>query len=182
MKPANSGSPQPGSLSGGVLLDSNFIVAFVNDGDRWHESAALMLASLVRLRQAEGLRLATSTRVLDEVWWKRTQLKVEAEQGRGSWNRLTRSARRTALVSARGLLEGLHADLQRCGVEILGVPPESVDLALGFVVREVGGLEPADAFHAAVMRLNGITSIVTNDRDFARVDDVQVIRYDPSSR
>ena len=53
-----------------------------------------------------------------------------------------------------------------------------VELAIELFDRlRIGGLQPRDAVHAATMRNNGLTRLISADKDFDTVD--TVVRVDP---
>ena len=179
MKLKTSSPGKPPEAEGGVFLDANFLIALTNERDRCHAAAWDLLQELFREVVATGRSLCTSTRVLDEVWWKAAELICDETRGRGAWNRLSKSRRREALREASGDLAALMQGLELVGVVILGVPAETAAVALSLVSDPHESFEPADAFHLAVMRLHGLGTIVTNDADFRRASGVRVLRFEP---
>jgi len=62
--------------------------------------------------------------------------------------------------------------------EVLSVTAEDAGVALEAIERH--GLQPADAFHYAVCRRACDSCIVTNDRHFRGLSELNCIRYDIS--
>lgn len=165
------------SLPDEVFLDTAFLLSVQNESDLWHATAVKLLVELLSLQEHSGLRMYTSVRVVDEGWWKLAQLLHEADKGRGSWNRLDRKGRKAALVTHGQHLRAMLGSLRQMGVGILGLPSESVETALDLITNPSHSLEPADAFHVAVMREHQLSAIVTNDRDFADVAGCQRVSF-----
>jgi len=72
-----------------------------------------------------------------------------------------------ALQSVRHLLriKNLH---------LLDINRTTAELAIGYIER---GLEPSDAFHAALMKQNGVNTICSYDKDFDQIK--EIIRKEP---
>ena len=62
--------------------------------------------------------------------------------------------------------------------KILAITEKDIRLAIDFFEsHQSKGLKPRDAIHAATMKSNGITKIISADRDFDAIDFIQ--RIDP---
>ena len=75
------------------------------------------------------------------------------------------------LSAARIAVENIE---QIENLTIVGVEREALDLALEFSWKY--GLLATDAIHAATMKMEGLSILATNDRDFERVDWLQLWR------
>jgi predicted nucleic acid-binding protein len=75
------------------------------------------------------------------------------------------------LGTARYAIENIE---QIENLTIVGVEREALDLALEFSGKY--GLLATDAIHAASMKMEGLSILATNDRDFERVDWLQLWR------
>lgn len=60
--------------------------------------------------------------------------------------------------------------------EVLSVTAEDAGVAVGAI--ETHGLQPADAFHYAVCRRECESCIITNDRHFRALPELNCVRYD----
>jgi len=75
------------------------------------------------------------------------------------------------LGAARDAIENI-AQIEN--LKIVGVERDALDLALDF--SEKYGLLATDSIHAATMKMEGLSILATNDRDFERVDWLQLWR------
>ena len=124
------------------------------------------------------LRLCISTRVVDELLWIARVFLFEADRGAGAW------ADVGAAVAAEAWLRYSEeiAHLGRLLLapdapwEVLSVTAEDAGMAIEAIERH--GLQPADAFHYAVCRRECDSCIVTNDRHFRGLSELNCIRYD----
>lgn len=71
----------------------------------------------------------------------------------------------------RTAVEGIYTTPN---VDVVAIPPTTPLIALNLI--EQYGLKPRDAFHAAMMKENKLTEIVTDDEDFNRVEWVKRIK------
>ena len=75
------------------------------------------------------------------------------------------------LSAARDAIENI-AQIEN--LTIVGVERDALDLALEFSGKY--GLLSTDAIHAATMKMEGLSILATNDRDFERVDWLELWR------
>jgi len=73
------------------------------------------------------------------------------------------------LGAARDAIENI-AQIEN--LTIVGVERDALNLALDF--SEKYGLLATDSIHAATMKMDGLNILATNDRDFERVDWLQL--------
>lgn len=140
-------------ITGGIVLDTSFLVAYHNESDIHHVRA---LEVMDRLRSGEwGLALFPEYVFLELV---------------------TVLARRRDLATAVAAGETLLAS-----EELVFVPCSEIFLDAFEVFRRFGGGDPslADAAIVAIARRRGIDRIATFDRDFMNVEGLQVVP-DPS--
>jgi predicted nucleic acid-binding protein len=161
-----------------VYLDASFIADVIFSRTRLHSRASALMH---RLRTAAGnheSRVFTSTRAIDEVLWIARVFVHERDHGRGTWSGLSRRERDEAWVRYSEEIANLGRILLSPDApwEILSVTAE--DLGLAVSAMESHSLQPADASHYAVACRACDGTIITNDRHFAQISDLQVIRYD----
>ena len=134
---------------GRLFLDANVFLYAVGGDSPHRESCRALLAAMA----AGRIDAVTSSEVLQEV--------------------LHVSARR------RGVADGIAATRAAAGLVAEVLPLKGPDvLAACEVLEEAPRLGARDAFHVAVMRAAGLTTMVSVDRDF---DDVPgLTRVDPA--
>ncbi len=108
----------------------------------------------------------------------------QAERSRHLLNRIAKgeqNARTSTLVinellyylSGRKGIEratqNVHTVLSTPNLEVLGVYAPSIPLAMDYMKR---GLETSDAFHAALMKQNGIKTLCSYDKDFDKIKEI----------
>lgn len=127
-----------------AYLDANFFIFSLLDKTEIGDSAREIQK---RLAQGE-FKGFTSSLALDEVLWVLIKNKKE------------------------GLIQGVMDDIYRTP-NLLIVPVSSTAPILA--AENIGeyGLNPRDATHVAVMEENGIEIIVSDDRDFEKVDKIE---------
>ena len=126
-------------------VDANIFILAVTDSGEGGATVRYFLRTLSAERKA-----FTSVLTLDEVIWG-----IQGEKDRA-----------TALEAARGMLDNPYLKLLDANAE---VAEEALRL------MEETKLDPRDAFHAATMRVHGLTRIVSLDADFDRVPGIKRI-------
>lgn len=124
-----------------LYLDANFFVFALLDTTGKGRRAREIHGSVAR-GQEEAV---TSPLALDEVMWV-----------------LTREGKKHLLRIA---VEGVYATPN---LDVVAIPPTAGLTALDLMERY--DLKPRDAFHAATMKDNKIVRIVTDDKDFDKVE------------
>ena len=126
-----------------MFLDSNVFIHALSSRGRDAEVCARLLK---RIHSGEQYA-CTSPLVLDEVFYvMRGRLGMGA--GKGAWERI----------------------LAIKNLTLLPIDSKVVAYVMPFIE---GGLEPHDAFHAAVMKANGLSVICSYDKDFDKVKGIK---------
>ncbi len=86
---------------------------------------------------------------------------------------------RYSLIDKRDTAISLLQDIYILEMDILPVGSEEIEKMIELTVKYRGkDISPRDIVHAAVMMTNSIKKIISTDRDFDRIDEIQ--RIDPS--
>jgi len=67
-------------------------------------------------------------------------------------------------------LQSVRHLLRIKNLRLLDINRATAELAIGYIGR---GLDPSDAFHAALMKQNGIQTICSYDKDFDKIDEIK---------
>ncbi|MFQ5712179.1 MAG: type II toxin-antitoxin system VapC family toxin [Candidatus Geothermarchaeales archaeon] len=126
-----------------MYLDSNLFVFALLDKTRRGDDTRKFLGEL-----HEKQRAITSSLTFDEIMWV-----------------LIKNRKKHLLRTA---IEGIYSIVN---LEIVGVSPLIPILALELM--EKYDIMPRDAFHAAVMQIKNEKEIVTDDKDFDRIDGIK---------
>jgi predicted nucleic acid-binding protein len=161
-----------------VLLDSNFLISACAPGDRNHQPAVQMLSGLLQAAATGAVAIFVTPRVIDEVWWRLAALLWDDANGRGSWGALDKSGRKRAFRRFGPELRSITESLVNCPViSVTEVILDDIPTALAQLTAAAHTLEPADAFHVAVMQRLEITGVVTNDRDFLGLPNIVALNF-----
>jgi predicted nucleic acid-binding protein len=165
-----------------IFLDANLIINYRFEKSHLHPHATALPERLLRAAEAGGAALYITPLVIDEVWWKLTELLHNDEFGDRAWGKLKPARRKTACERYSTELEGTGELLALTqSVRVEPVIPEDIPVALRHMTHaESPHLDPRDAFHLAVMKRLDIEAIVTNDPDFANAPGVVAIPYGPA--
>jgi len=165
-------------IESAVFLDTSFIIDSIFRAAGPHPAASELLTQLAMGRMEGRIRLCVSTRVIDELLWASRTILLERDRGVRSWGRLT--AREASEAWLRYSEEIAHLGRLLLSPdapwEVLGVTAEDAGMAVGVI--ETHGLQPADAFHYAVCQRACESCIITNDRHFRALPELNCIRYD----
>lgn len=131
-----------------LYLDANFFIFALLDKTKKGVAAREIQRSIVKGKE----RAITSSLALDEIMWV-----------------LIRNRKQHLLRTA---VEGIYLTPN---LDVVGVSSTAPLLALDFM--EKYDLKPRDAFHLAVMRENRVGIIVSNDKDFDKVELVKRIKF-----
>jgi len=132
-----------------LYLDANFFIfALLDRTDRG------LKARIIQRKIAEGKMEAavTSSLALDEVMWVLIKNKKD--------------------YLLRIAIEGIYSIPN---IDVIGVSSTVPIIALDFFERY--GLKPRDSFHLAIMKENGIDKIVTDDKDFDKVETISRVEF-----
>lgn len=132
---------------------------------------------LFRGLTATGAELCMSSRVVDEFLWIARVPLFNRDHGLGAWDLLTlREAADAWRYSEEIAYLGRLLLSPDAPWEVLSVTAEDAGVAVGAI--ETHGLQPADAFHYAVCRRECESCIITNDRHFRALPELNCVRYD----
>lgn len=140
-----------GARPGGVKMryaDSNFFIYAAADRGKEGQRAREMLEKMADNHD----RIASSVLVLDEVAW---ELKRK--------------------IGSRNTIEYCLGLLADPAIHWIDATPRV--LKKSFELMEAFGLDPRDAIHAASCLSEGLTEIITEDRDFDKIRGLRRIAY-----
>ncbi|MFO8082573.1 MAG: type II toxin-antitoxin system VapC family toxin [Armatimonadota bacterium] len=161
-----------------AFLDSSFIADLLFEDAKFYDSANRLMRRFEASRRQADIRLCVSTRVVDEVLWIARVFLFDGDHGPGSWAALSPRGREEAWISYSEEIADLGRVLLSPDApwEVLSVTID--DLGLAVSAMQSHSLQPADASHYAVACRNCNGCIVTNDRHFRQISELDVIRYD----
>ena len=165
-------------LGSAAFLDANFVIDAFIDSASLHGAARDLLIELAAHARQGRIRLCLSTRVIDEVLWASRIVLVRRDHGQAAWAGMGADERADAWLRYSEEIAYLGRLLLAPDApwEVLSVTAEDAGLAIEAIERH--GLQPADAFHYAVCRRACDSCIVTNDRHFRGLSELNCIRYD----
>jgi hypothetical protein len=131
-----------------LYLDANFFIFALLDTTEKGSRATEIHRSIAKGRQ----KAVTSPLAIDELMWV-----------------LIRAGKKHLVRTA---VEGVYATPN---LDVLPVSPTIPLTALDLLERY--DLRPRDAFHAAIMKENKLTEIVTDDNDFDRIEWMKRTRF-----
>lgn len=118
-------------------------------------------------------RAMTSSLVLNEVLHKLMLTETVRTYGLNSErDALKLIKEKPELISNMSLVWKNYSELKKYPIIIFGVDEKALDMAV-LLSRKYGVLI-SDAVHAAIMKLNTIDNIATNDGDFERIEGITV--------
>lgn len=130
-----------------LYLGANFFIFALLDTGEKGQRAAEIHRSIAQGKE----RAVTSPLALDELMWV-----------------LIRTSKKHLLRTA---VEGVYATPN---LDVVAIPTTTPLTALNLI--EQYDIKPRDAFHAAIMKENELSQIVTDDEDFDRVEWIKRIR------
>jgi hypothetical protein len=130
-----------------VYLDANFFIFSLLDRTEVGEDARKIYQKMVDGK----LNTATSSLTFDEVMW----VLIKADK--------------------RHLVKDTVNDIYQ--TQNLTIVPVSISVPLNAIDLILDGLNPRDAFHVAVMMENRISTIISDDRDFEKVESVRCFNF-----
>ena len=127
---------------------------------------------LVKIENGQ-YRAMTSSLVLNEVLHKLMLTETVRTYGLNSErDALKLIKEKPELISNMSLVWKNYSELKKYPIIIFGVDEKALDMAV-LLSRKYGVLI-SDAVHAAIMKLNTIDNIATNDGDFERIEGITV--------
>jgi len=147
-----------------LYLDSSVILNAVITGGRFHDECA----SFLRRIRDEGIRCATASLSLDEIWY--VLIKNKVEHLTGQFLVKSYKSNPNSILSARDDVERITFDLMIMGLEILSVTLDAMLDAKDFLWDYK--LLPRDSVHLALSLKHGIKAIATTNPDFMGTSDL----------
>jgi predicted nucleic acid-binding protein len=154
--------------------DPSFFVALLESGEQFHHECVAFSTRL----QAAGSILLLSALGVDEIWFALLRIHASVDYGREAWFR--------TLKDDPGLMRNYVPFLEQANTTLESLPhllfvDVTVEQALGsFDVLRLHGLFPRDAIHVSIARRSGVNSLLTTNRDYTRVADLDVYTCNPA--
>jgi predicted nucleic acid-binding protein len=155
--------------------DASFFIGVLFKEDKYHGEC---LQFSKKLEMADAL-VALSPFGLDEIWFAALKLLATRDFGERAWQR--------ALKNDPDLVKGYVPIIEQTHAELLALPYIVVinvptqHIFDGLEMMRTYGLFPRDAIHVSVTRLSGITNLITTNRDYARVSEINVYTCNPEA-
>ncbi|MCK4732335.1 MAG: type II toxin-antitoxin system VapC family toxin [Methanophagales archaeon] len=147
-----------------LYLDSSVILNATMTGGRFHDECA----SFLRRIRDEGIRCATASLSLDEIWY--ILIKNKVEHLTGQFLVKSYKSNPNSILSARDDVERITFDLLMMGLEILTVDLDAMLDAKDFLWD--CKLLPRDSVHLAVTLKHRFKAIATTNPDFMNTSDL----------
>jgi len=148
--------------------DPSFFIGALFKEDAYHKECAQFAE---KLKVAQSL-VALSPLGLDEIWFAALKLLAIRDFSERAWQR--------TLKTDPDLIKGYVPIIEQTHEELLALPYIVVidvptrHVLDGLEMMKTYGLFPRDAIHVSVTRLSGITNLITTNRDYARVPEINV--------
>jgi predicted nucleic acid-binding protein len=155
--------------------DASFFIGVLFKEDKYHGEC---LQFSKKLEMADAL-VALSPFGLDEIWFAALKLLATRDFGERAWQ--------CALKNDPDLVKGYVPIIEQTHAELLALPYIVVinvptqHIFDGLEMMRTYGLFPRDAIHVSVTRLSGITNLITTNRDYARVSEINVYTCNPEA-
>jgi len=148
--------------------DPSFFIGVLIETDDYHSECAQFAEELEKSAALVGL----SPLGLDEIWFVLLRIYATRDFGERTWQRVLKndpeSTKRYALE-----IEQTHNQLLALPyVLLIDMPTEH--LLHGLEMMKTYGLFPRDAIHVSLTKRSGITNLITTNRDYARVPEINV--------
>jgi|LSQX01.2.fsa_nt_gb predicted nucleic acid-binding protein len=164
-----------GSLPRRVYLDTQFVYAYLVEGDTDHEAAATMVERLRVLADAGRITSFVSVLVLSELAWRLAGTFFDIEHGKGAWYRSdSHRAHESVREKVAGVIEAL---VRQPWLRIASADEEACSMYPVFMHRFE--LCSADQAHLVIAATSGMDAILTHDRHFQSLEDspVPIVSY-----
>ncbi len=155
--------------------DPSFFLGALIESDPYHAECD---AFSEKLKAAQSL-VALSSLGLDEIWFALLKLLATRDFGERTWQR--------ALKNDPEIVKRYAADIEQTHAELLALPyilvidVPTAHIFDGLEMMKTYGLFPRDAIHVSMTRLAGIMNLITTNRDYARVPEINVYTCNPEA-
>ena len=155
--------------------DASFFIGVQIEKDKYHGECTTFARKLV----AVGALVALSPLGLDEIWFAMLKLLATHDFSERTWQQ--------ALKTHPDLVKRYAVEIEQTHQELLALPYVVVidvptpHILGGLNLMKTYGLFPRDAIHASVTSLSGITNLITTNRDYARVPEINVYTCNPEA-
>lgn len=155
--------------------DASFFIGVLIEKDKYHDECIHFARKLI----AADALAALSPLGLDEIWFALLKLLAIHDFGERVWQRELKNdpdiVKRYALE-----IEQTHNQLLALPYVIVIEAPTNHVLD-GLAMMKNYGLFPRDAIHTSLTKLSGIENIITTNRDYARVPEINVYTCNPEA-
>jgi len=118
-------------------------------------------------------RAITSSLVFNEVMHKLMLAEAIRTYGLSSEREALKLIKeKPELISNMSLVWKNYSELKKYPITIFSIDEEALNMAV--LLSRKYGLLISDAVHAAIMKINTVENIATNDSDFERIEDITV--------
>ncbi|MFQ6043999.1 MAG: type II toxin-antitoxin system VapC family toxin [Candidatus Poribacteria bacterium] len=155
--------------------DPSFFIGALFKEDDYHRECRQFAE---KLKAAQSL-VALSPLGLDEIWFAVLKLLATRDFSERAWQR--------ALKNDPDLVKGYVPIIEQTHEELLALPyivvidAPTQHVLDGLEVMKSYGLFPRDAIHVSITKLSGITNLITTNRDYARVPEINVYTCNPEA-
>jgi len=163
---------EPPSLAYG---DASFFVALLEENEQFHDECIAFSAKLETVKSIVVL----SALGLDEIWYALLRIHGAADYGQKEWFRKLKDDK-NALVNYVPLLEQAVSVIETLPY-LLFIDVTIEQTLAGIESIRNYGLFPRDAVHVSIARSSGIFSIITTNRDYARLTNFNVYTCNPAT-
>ena len=155
--------------------DPSFFIGVLFKEDDSHRECTQFVQ---KLKAAQSL-VALSPFGLDEIWFAALKLLASRDFGERTWQRVLKNdpdiVKRYALD-----IEQLHNQLLALPyIVVIDVPTQHV--LDGLAMMKTYWLFPRDAIHVSITKSSGIINLITTNRDYARVPEINVYTCNPAA-
>ena len=148
--------------------DPSFFIGFLFETDNYHDECV----NFTRKLAAADALVALSPFGLDEIWFATLKLLASRDFGERTWQRVLKN--NPDIVKKYTIdIEQIHNRLLALHyIVVIDVPTQHV--LDGLAMMKTYGLFPRDAIHVSITKLSGIANLITTNRDYARVPEINV--------
>ncbi len=155
--------------------DASFFIGVLFREDKYH---AECLQFSKKLEMVDAL-VALSPLGLDEIWFAALKLLAIRDFGERAWQRV--------LKNDPEIVKRYATDIEQTHEELLALPyivvidAPTQHVLDGLAMMKTYGLFPRDAIHVSITKLSGIMNLITTNRDYARVPEINVYTCNPEA-
>ncbi|MBM3239561.1 type II toxin-antitoxin system VapC family toxin [Candidatus Poribacteria bacterium] len=148
--------------------DDSFFISVLFKEDKYHGEC---LQFSEKLEIADAL-VALSPLGLDEIWFAALKLLAIRDFGERIWQRALKD-NPDQIKEYAPIIEQTHEELLALSyIVVIDAPTQHV--LDGLAMMKTYGLFPRDAIHVSITKLSGMANIITTNRDYARVPEINV--------